>query len=180
MDPEEKIFGLIAHAEDIQKHAVALQRAAQDAVKTLPEASRAAIRDVAREIIDQETKGASRGLQDAAREAKLAAEEGRASAATLKNVGFFHGAFLLVAALVIIVVVHIVFQWLYKSRVAELVELANQVASERATLAELRSATWQLELVEWGGERGIILPKGVKFVRSGQLKDGRDAIVIKP
>ena len=53
MQDENKIFGLIAQAEDIQKHAVALQRAAQDAIKTLPDASRAAVRDAAKEFITE-------------------------------------------------------------------------------------------------------------------------------
>ena len=51
MQDQDKIFGLIAQAEDIQKHALALQRSAQDAVKTLPDASRAAVRDAAKEFI---------------------------------------------------------------------------------------------------------------------------------
>ena len=51
MQDQDKIFGLIAQAEDIQKHAVALQRAAQEAIKTLPDASRTAIRDAAKEFI---------------------------------------------------------------------------------------------------------------------------------
>ena len=35
--------------------------------------------------------------------------------------------------------------------------------------------------MKWdNGERGIILPKGVKFVRPVKVKDGRDAVVINP
>lgn len=58
--------------------------------------------------------------------------------------------------------------------------LKRNVAEEQKTLQKLVGKTWRLELVKWDDERGIILPKGVKFVRSGQIKDGREAIVIKP
>jgi hypothetical protein len=62
METEDKIYGLIAQAEDIQAHAVALQRAAQEAVKTLPDASRGAVREAAREFIVQGAETASRGF----------------------------------------------------------------------------------------------------------------------
>lgn len=58
--------------------------------------------------------------------------------------------------------------------------LKRDVAEEQKTLQELVGKTWRLELVKWDDERGIILPKGVKIVRSGPIKDGREAIVIKP
>lgn len=56
MKDEDKIFGLIAQAEDIQAHAVKLQQAAQEAVKTLPDATREAVRVQAREIITEASK----------------------------------------------------------------------------------------------------------------------------
>lgn len=63
----------------------------------------------------------------------------------------------------------------------EAAELRAAMREEEATLAALRSKTWSLELVSYSdGGRGIILPKGVRFERSGKIPDGRDAIVIKP
>jgi uncharacterized protein HemX len=62
---EEKIYGLLAQAEDIQKHAVALQRVAGSTLKKLPEASRDAIWAVAEQCIVGEAKKASDGLLEA-------------------------------------------------------------------------------------------------------------------
>ena len=95
MQDQDKIFGLIAQAEDIQKHALALQRSAQDAVKTLPDASRGAVRDAAREFITEAAEKASRGLLDASNEAK-------ATSAALRRTGLLQGVFILAVALVVI------------------------------------------------------------------------------
>lgn len=174
MNAEDKIFGLIAQAEDIQKHAVALQRAAQEAIKTLPEASRGAVRDAAKEFIVQGAETASRGLLDASSEAK-------AAASSLRRTWPLHGVFLLVAGVVTLGALYFAGNMLFNSRVTELAELKAAIRTEEATLAELRGKTWGLELVNYGdGTRGILLPKGVKVDRTGAVQDGRAAVVIKP
>jgi hypothetical protein len=174
MQDEDKIFGLIAQAEDIQKHAIALQRVAQDAIKTLPDASRGAVRDAAREFIIEAAENASRGLLDASNEA-------RATSVALRRTGLLQGVFLLAVALVVVGAVYAAGGWLVRSRVDGLAELKAQVTAERATLDELRSKTWGLELVSYGdGTRGIVLPKGVKIDRTGAVSDGRAAVVIRP
>ena len=174
MNEEDKIFGLIAQAEDIQQHAVALQRVAQDAVKTLPDAARGAVRDATREFIVQGAETASRGLLDASSEAK-------ATASYLRHTGLMQGIFLLAVALVIIGAAYAAGQWIFNSRISELAELKAQVRAERAILGELQSKTWGLELVSYGdGTRGIILPRGTKVDRTGAIPDGRIGIVIKP
>ncbi len=174
MQDEDKIFGLIAQAEDIQKHAVALQRAAQEAIKTLPDASRTAIRDAAKEFITEGAEKASRGLLDASNEA-------RDTSAALRRTGLMQGVFLLAVALVAIGAAYVAGGFLAKSRLNELAELKAQITQEQATLAELRSKTWGLELVNYGdGTRGVLLPKGVKVDRTGNVSDGRAAVVIKP
>lgn len=181
MNADDKIFGLIAQAEDIQAQTVKLHQTTQADIKTHLEAVRGEIRSATREIIEQGAKDATRGLLDAAKEAKAAAGEGKTSAALLRRTGLFQGAFLLLVALVVIGAVYFAGSLLFKSRLEELAELRTQLAQERSTLDELQSKTWGLELVDWGKDgRGIILPKGVKFVRSGPIKDGREAIVIKP
>lgn len=63
---------------------------------------------------------------------------------------------------------------------AQLESLKASIQAEEAMLAKMKSKTWRLELATWKEERGIILPKGVKVDRTGPLKDGREAIVIKP
>ena len=174
MQDQDKIFGLIAQAEDIQKHAVALQRAAQDAIKTLPDASRAAVRDAAKEFITEGAEKASRGLLDASNEAK-------ATSAALRRTGLMQGVFLLAVAMVVIGAAYVAGNLLVKSRVDELAELKTQIEAERDTLAELRSKAWGLELVKYDdGSRGIILPKGVKVDRTGAVQDGRIGVVIRP
>lgn len=61
MENDNKIFGLMAQAEDIQKHAISLQSTAEnvvksvrttteDAIRTLPNAARNAVSEAAREI----------------------------------------------------------------------------------------------------------------------------------
>jgi len=174
MNAEDKVFGLIAQAEDIQQHAVALQRAAQDAIKTLPEASRGAVRDAAREFIVQGAETASRGLLEASSEAK-------AAASALRRTGLMQGIFLLAVTLVVIGAAYVTGALLVKSRVDELAELKAAIRAEEATLAELRSKTWGLELVNYDdGNRGIILPKGSRVDRSGAVADGRIGVVIRP
>lgn len=154
MQDEDKIFGLIAQAEDIQKHAIALQRAAQDAVKTLPDASRAAVRDAAREFIIEGAEKASRGILDASNEAK-------ATSTVLRRTGLMQGVFLIAVALVMAGAGFAVMNFYGKSKLQELAELKAAIRAEEATLAKLQSKTWELELIIYaGGGKGIILPKG--------------------
>lgn len=174
METEDKIYGLIAHAEDAQNALRSFQATAQEAVKTLPEAARGAVRDAAREFIVQGAETASRGLLDASSEAK-------AAASSLRRTGLLQGVFLLAVALVVIGAAYAASVLLVKSRVDELAELKAAIRAEEATLAELRSKTWGLELVNYGdGTRGILLPKGIKIDRTGAVQDGRAAVVIKP
>jgi hypothetical protein len=50
----------------------------------------------------------------------------------------------------------------------------------KATAAQLKKMCG-LELVDYGKEgQGIILPKGMKIDRSGNVTEGRIAIVLKP
>ncbi|WP_218064793.1 hypothetical protein [Desulfolutivibrio sulfoxidireducens] len=94
--------------------------------------------------------------------------------------GLTVGFFLLAAGVVLIGALYFVAKMLFDSRVTELAELKAAIRAKEATLAELRSKTWGLELVNYGdGTRGILLPRGVKLDRTGSVKDGREAIVIK-
>lgn len=174
MQNEDKIFGLIAQAEDIQKHAIALQRAAQDAVKTLPDASRSAVRDAAREFIIEGVEKASRGLLDASNEAK-------ATSAALRQTGLYQGVFLVAVAIVLAAGFIALTSYMSKSKLAELHELKATIRTEEGRLAELRSKTWELELMTYNdGGRGIILPKGTAYSHTAKQNDGRTVIIIKP
>lgn len=71
--------------------------------------------------------------------------------------------------------------WSTDSLREERAALKASIQAEEAMLAQLKSKTWGITLWKWeNGERGIILPKGVTFVRQTKVKDGRDAAVIKP
>lgn len=174
MREDEKIFGLIAQAEDIQRHAKALQESAEDAVRRLPEATRAAIRGAADEILTESAKKATESLVRASEGANMAG-------AVLRRTVVLQGVFLLAVAIVCAGVGYAALGYVYRGRLADLAEVKAQVRAERATLAELRGGTWGLELVTYDdGTRVIILPKGTKVDRTGAVKDGRTAIVVTP
>lgn len=141
---EEKIFELMAHAEDLQKHAVQLQDKAQETFSGLTLA-----------VEQAQKKIRFTGLQMAL---------------------IMLGISVLVCGLTLKI-----FLWSTESLKKEREALKVAIRAEEATLAELQSKTWKLELVnDSDGVRGIILPKGVQFVRSGKLKDGREAVIIAP
>lgn len=170
MQNEDKIFGLITQAEDIQKHAIALQRAAQDAIKTLPEASRSAVR----EFIIEGAEKASRGLLDASNEAKV-------TSAALRQTGIYQGIFLVAIAIIFAGAVFAAMSFTGKSKLVDLYELKAQIREEEGRLAELRSKTWELELMTYNdGGRGIILPRGTAYSHTAKQNDGRTVIIIKP
>ena len=141
---EEKLFELMAQAEDLQNHAAKLQNEAQEAFSALP---------LAVEQAGQKIR--STGLQM---------------------------ALILLAIAVVVCGASVAFiGWSTDSLREERATLKAAIQAEEAMLAELKSKTWGITLWKWeNGERGIILPKGVTFVRQIKVKDGRDAAVIEP
>ena len=141
---EEKIFELMAHAEDLQKHAAQLQEKAQETFSALPLA-----------VEQAQKKIRSTGLQMAL---------------------IMFGLSVLACGLTLML-----FLWSTDSLKEKREALKVEIQAVEARLAELQSKTWKLELVNDSDcVRGIILPKGVQFVRSGKLKDGREAVIIAP
>ena len=140
---EEKIFELMAHAEDLQKHAAQLQDKAQETFSGLTLA-----------VEQAQKKIRSTGLQMAL---------------------IMLGISVLVCGLTLKI-----FLWSTESLKKEREALKVAIRAEEATLAELQSKTWSLELVNDNGRRGIILPKNVNFVGSATLKDGREVMIIEP
>lgn len=150
MNTEEKIYSLMAQAEDMQAHAEKLQNGAEKTFAGLP----------------------------------LAVEQ---AGQKIRSTGLLGAVFVLAVGMVVSSVAVVGVWWGTSSLRGEAAELRStiaalkrRVAEEQETLQELSGKTWRLELVKWDAERGIILPKGVKFVRSGSIKDGREAIIIKP
>ncbi len=144
MTNEDRIYGLIAQAENIQAHAIGLQKEASEAFSELP------------------------------RSVERAASKIRSTALL--------GALYVIASGVVVSVVAVAGLWWGTQHLrGRLVDLQREVATLEATAEQLTSKTWRLELVNYGdGTRGILLPKGVKVDRTGNVPDGRAAVVIKP
>lgn len=141
---EEKLFELMAQAEDLQNHAAKLQKEAQEAFSALP----------------------------------LAVEQ---SGRKIRSTGLQMALILLAIAVVVCGASVAFIGWSTDSLREERAALKASIQAEEAMLAELKSKTWGITLWKWeNGERGIILPKGVTFVRQIKVKDGRDAAVIEP
>ena len=174
MQDDDKLYGLIAQAEDIQRHAVTLQQVAQEAVKGLPGGYKEAVKGAAREILTEAAQNASTALLEACNEAK-------ASSSALRRTGLFQAVFLLAVALIIAGASFGGLSWLVKSRLSELAEVKAAIQTEKATLADLQSKTWGLKLVEYKeGGKGIVLPKWLEFERAATLENGKTALIIKP
>jgi len=174
MQDTDKIYGLIAQAEDIQAHAIRLQHEseglqtiAQNTLQKLPEAFKAAVRESAKEIFDSEVKNVSKGLL-------RASERAEDSISALAGIWLKSSLILVALALVIAGAGWGATSWLIRRRLAQLTELDRQISQDSAIKAGF-------ELVSYNdGTQGIILPKGTAYVRSGQAQDGRTAVVIKP
>ena len=173
MTDEDKLFALIAQAEEIQTAARNFETAAETALSGLQGVFRDTVKGEVRTIVTDATKGASEGLQDASRMVQ-------ASAKLLRRTWTIGLGSLVIVALALMLA-FVGSNALPKSRGADLDELKAQVAQKRSTLDELQSKTWGLELVKYNdGSRGIILPKGVQIDRTGDMKDGRTVVVIRP
>lgn len=175
MDTDDKIFALVAQAEDIQEHAIDIQETATKTLKAIPEVARAAVLEATKELIAEGAEQASKKLLTASKTAE------RASAA-LRRTGIMQGFFLVAVIVVMGAIGWAGVGYLVKSRVSELAGLNAAIARERGTLADLKSQTWGLELIDADEQRAIILPRGVKFNHAGPLQDGsgRVGLVINP
>lgn len=189
---DTKVYGLMAQAEDIQKAAVELLRDSHKAQLTLENVSknalgtiRAGVREEVGEILKQELKGASEGL--------LGLSEGVREAVS-SQVSLAHSTEQTIRgatwrfALVLCIIGGIVAGglWMFQDFVLNKAKkerdlLLSEIASLTEQADKLKTKTWGVEFVEWSdGERGIILPKGVTFVRQVKVNDGRNAAVIAP
>lgn len=178
---EERLFTLMAHAEDLQRVAQEVLANTNKATKRIETEAVGTILSAVRAGIDETLQETKKGLTGASTGLKEASDEAKATSAVLKRTGLMQGFFLLAVALVIGGVGFAVMGFIGKSKLAELNELKAAIRAEQSTLNELQSKTWGLELVNYqDGTRGIILPRGTKVDRSGAVQDGRIGIVVKP
>lgn len=148
MTPEEKLYTLMALAEDLQAHAQTLQVHAKTALEGLPEI----VRDAGYEV--------------------------RAHATRWIGICV---AIVLAAGVVVGAGVSAYIRYDVGDLRDEARTLRAKIAEMKQTAAELTGKTWGITPWKWDdGERGIILPKGVTFGHQLKVKDGREAIIIKP
>lgn len=178
---EEKLFTLMAHADDLQGIANKSLQAVNGAVKRLENDSANAIASSIRAGIDKTLADTKKELLDATVGLIGASSEAKTTCALLKSTGLFQGVFLLAVGVVVSAIAVAGIWWGTSQLRDEAAELRAAIAALKGTAVQLEGKTWNLELVDYGKEgRGIILPKGVKVDRTGAVQDGRIGIVIKP
>ncbi len=151
MNTEEKIYSLMAQAEDMQAHAEKLQNGAEKTFAGLP----LAVEQAGQKIRSTTLLGALFVLAVGVVVSSVAVAGVWWGTSSLRDEA---------AEL--------------RSTIGT---LKQYVAVEQRTLQELEGKTWRLELVQYReGGRGIILPKGLKFERAATLENGKTALIIKP
>ena len=177
---EERLFTLMAHAEDLQRVAGSSLNELTRVIERLEKSTPEAIRAVIEKNITQTMYSAQNGLQKASSGLFEASAQAKATSSFLKSAGWKVIGFLVIAFIVLSLLLWAAMLGMNKSRLAELDELKIAIKTEKATLADLQSKTWQMELVEYDdGTRGVIFPKGTKIERATKVKDGRPVAVIR-
>ena len=150
---EDKVYGLIVQAQEMQRFALEFKGTAEGVLKILPDACRNAVRDAAREFITEGAENANKSLLDASKEAIAAAGAIRSaqSWALVKHIAILFGIALLLAAA------------LYG------VKRSSYFSKEKA---------WELELGENAKERWVIFPKGTTIIQTFQTQDGRSTVIL--
>lgn len=133
---EEKIYGLIVQAQEMQKFALEFKYAAEDIVKSVPDAVRIAVRDSSREIIIEGTEKASKGLLEASRVATAAAAELREAQTTTM---LKHSVYLILLAFILSASIYVGLGFFASQRAAELDELTAQAKAMQKTVEKLNS-----------------------------------------
>lgn len=190
MKEELQVYGLMAQAEDIQKEAEALlmeAREAQAALRNTPvnvlNAVRGGVKGEVREILKQELKGVSEGLQGLLEGVQNAVGSqvslAHATERKIRGARWQHTLFLLLVGGLIAGGLWMFQDFALEQAKKERAALTREIAILSEQAEKLKAKTWGVELVEWrDGGRGIILPKGMRVKHTGQVEDGREAIVI--
>lgn len=190
MKEELQVYGLMAQAEDIQKEAEALlmeAREAQAALRNTPvnvlNAVRGGVNGEVREILKQELKGVSEGLQGLLEGVQNAVGSqvslAHATERKIRGARWQHTLFLLLVGGLIAGGLWMFQDFALEQAKKERAALTREIAILSEQAEKLKAKTWGVELVEWrDGGRGIILPKGMRVKHTGQVEDGREAIVI--
>jgi hypothetical protein len=200
---DDKLYDLMAHAEDLQKAAEAQFAAVNDVVQRLEGRTKEVIISSAqigaRAIVFETTEAVNglikelKGISEAAKEAALEAK------VSIHN-GWVHwmGLLVLVGVLVSAATFLTVSQvtaslrWETEKLRQELQDLEAQAAVEQGTLNQMKSETWGIQLFEKDGLRFILLKAGDRLESNekdemtairyviGEGKDKREAIKVLP
>lgn len=177
MQDEDKIFGLIAQAEDMQKqaiamqnHAIALQHSCKYTIENITEVCRKSIVDVSRDVITKETQNSSDKLIEAVNNAKNAAS-------ILKSTGLRLGFLLFAISIIFGTIGFCIMYFISESKLKELAEIKATINQEKRVLNSLKEKTWGLQLEENKQGRFIILPQGTKIDTNGLWKVGKNEAI---
>lgn len=162
MTDQEKLFALMAHADDLQTHAQKMQAEAGQAIKSIPGEVRAAIGAEVHRLMEKEMENAKTALREATTALAHHADE-------LESLKKWPLCTMLIAVLLFFgALLGVGYYWLERGReliaeqTAQLESLKASIQTEKATLAEMKSKTWGLSLYEDPKGRFIVLPKGIR------------------
>lgn len=175
---EEYIFQLMKHAEELQLIADETLKNTNRAISRMEQKSAEAILNAVQSCLNENLQETKTSLKEATLRLVEVSKSARETSVFLKRTGLMQGSFLVMLTLALIGIGFGLMQFLGQSKLQELAEVKALIQTEQANLNELKSKNWGLELRQNGDERAVILPKGVKILRSGKIKDGREAIVI--
>lgn len=178
MTDQEKLFALMAHADDLQTHAQKIQAEAGQAIKSIPGEVRAAIGAEVHTLMEKEMENAKTVLREAATALAHHADvlEGLKKwplCTMLIAVVVFSGALLGVG-----------YYWLERGRAliveqtAQLETLQTQIMEAEDSLAELKKKGAGISVITSEGKTWITLPKGKRFGDMADTTDGRKAVYV--
>lgn len=126
---EDKIYGLIAAAEEMLKVCKETEGMAKDAILQLPDAARRAVFNSVTELLPQEAKKASEGILRASNQVSMAAREVQD---TLRKRWLIAVGVLVLAPILTTAALYFGSGHVISSRLAEAERLSNQVAKLKA------------------------------------------------
>jgi len=178
MTDQEKLFALMAHADDLQTHAQKMQEEARQTIKGIPGEVRAAVGAEVHTLMEKETKTAKTALQEAATALAQNADE-------LERLKKWPLCTMLIAVFLFAgALLGISFFWLERGRAliaeqtAQLEMLQTQIMEAEDSLAELKEKGAGISVITSEGKTWITLPKGKRFGEFGQTTDGRKAVYV--
>lgn len=147
---DDKIYALMAQAEDLQTHAQALQKKAEVSFNKLSSAVAQASKEIQNRSIIHGLLVLTFGF--------------------LVTFGIYLGIYWTTANMRIE----------RSELTITINDLENTIVELSKTAQKLRTKTWGLELVEYSDSDslGIVLPKGKKFERNATLKNGKVVLII--